>query len=454
MSHVTIPDYTPRETFTVSPGGSSGPFSLPSGFVVFTPSSDIKFYDDGVQLSYADPPGSSTQFAFSGTLIDGGYQGGTLTLGGVATSGSVMSAVRDIPIERTTDFSYPSSTLDLEGLNTQLDKLFAIFQDREANNERNLRQPVTDSTNIDYIPSSTGRAGLLLGFDADGQPTAAVESSKVSAAMAAVIAATPLSAARTAMGVPGLADANTFTARQVWAKGADIASATTLALGTDGNYFDVTGTTAITGITAPAGLLFMLQFDGALTLTHHATNLSLPGGANITTAAGDRAICFAEAANQVRVLHYQRATGVPGSGGAAKAAFRAHKNGSAQTGVADSTNTVVTFGTEVFDIGGYYNVANSRWTPPAGTVMLSASVFLTGTITAGATFVVQFFKNSGVVAGVVQFAATNNAGAHVTAIDTCDGDDFYEVLVFIDLASGTGVINGAAQNTWFAGSML
>lgn len=108
-------------------------------------------------------------------------------------------------------------------------------------------------------------------------------------------------------GLAAVSAVNTFTAQQRWAKGADIASATTLVLGTDGNYFDVTGTTTITGITVAAGTPFMLQFDGALTLTHHATNLNLPGSTNITTAAGDRAICFAEAADQVRVLEYVQA---------------------------------------------------------------------------------------------------------------------------------------------------
>ena len=89
-----------------------------------------------------------------------------------------------------------------------------------------------------------------------------------------------------------------------WAKGADIASASPLVIGSDGNYFDVTGTTGFAAMTVPAGLTFMLQFDGILTLTHHATNLNLPGGANITTAAGDRMICFATAANTVHVLDY------------------------------------------------------------------------------------------------------------------------------------------------------
>ena len=81
---------------------------------------------------------------------------------------------------------------------------------------------------------------------------------------------------------------NTFSKRQDWAKGADLSSASTLTLGTDGNYFDVTGTTTITAIsTAQAGTNILLQFDGALTLTHNATSLKLLTGANITTVAGD-----------------------------------------------------------------------------------------------------------------------------------------------------------------------
>jgi hypothetical protein len=70
-------------------------------------------------------------------------------------------------------------------------------------------------------------------------------------------------------------------------KGSDVASATTLTLGA-GNYFDITGTTTITGITSiGTGVWVRLHFDGALQLTHHATNFVLYNGGNITTAAGD-----------------------------------------------------------------------------------------------------------------------------------------------------------------------
>lgn len=84
--------------------------------------------------------------------------------------------------------------------------------------------------------------------------------------------------------------ANTFTAAQEWATGAAIASAATINLNTaTGNRVHITGTTAITTVTLTRGPRTVI-FDGVLTLTHNATTNNLPGAANITTAAGDRAI--------------------------------------------------------------------------------------------------------------------------------------------------------------------
>lgn len=88
-------------------------------------------------------------------------------------------------------------------------------------------------------------------------------------------------------------------------KGADIASAGTLVVGTDGDFFDITGTTTITGMTVGAGRHFFLQFDAALTLTHGAS-LLLPGSANITTAAGDVGLFYATAADTVTCLAYAK----------------------------------------------------------------------------------------------------------------------------------------------------
>jgi hypothetical protein len=76
------------------------------------------------------------------------------------------------------------------------------------------------------------------------------------------------------------------------AKGNDIASATTTDIGAaTAEFVDVTGTTTITGLgTVAAGIKRAVRFTGALTLTHNATSLILPGSANITTANGDVAL--------------------------------------------------------------------------------------------------------------------------------------------------------------------
>ena len=92
-------------------------------------------------------------------------------------------------------------------------------------------------------------------------------------------------------------------------KGGDLTSADPLVIDTDGNYFDVTGTTNFAAMTVAANRQFTLQFDGILTMTHHATNLDLPSEANITTAAGDVATFQSTGANTVQCINYTRAAG-------------------------------------------------------------------------------------------------------------------------------------------------
>ncbi|MBQ09323.1 MAG: hypothetical protein CMD96_05995 [Gammaproteobacteria bacterium] len=94
--------------------------------------------------------------------------------------------------------------------------------------------------------------------------------------------------------------------------GSDVASANALTLGT-GNIFDITGTTAITSIgTKGTGYMIWLQFDDALTLTHHATDLQLPDATNITTATGDVACLYEYASADWRLISYSRADAASG----------------------------------------------------------------------------------------------------------------------------------------------
>lgn len=87
----------------------------------------------------------------------------------------------------------------------------------------------------------------------------------------------------------------------LWEKGSSVASASTISLG-EGGFFHITGTTGITDIdfaTAKDGRTAWLIFDGALTITHNATTLKIAGGANWTTAAGDRALVVQDSGDNV-----------------------------------------------------------------------------------------------------------------------------------------------------------
>ncbi len=94
--------------------------------------------------------------------------------------------------------------------------------------------------------------------------------------------------------------------------GTTLASASTITPLADGNYIQVTGTTSITAIGSTNswnGRVIVLRFAGALTLTHNATSLILPGGANITTVAGDVLGFVQESSGNWRCIFYQPSGG-------------------------------------------------------------------------------------------------------------------------------------------------
>lgn len=84
---------------------------------------------------------------------------------------------------------------------------------------------------------------------------------------------------------------------------ADIASASTVDLNTDGNWVNVTGSTTITSFAAnaPVGTIRYVRFGAAITVTHHATNLVCPGGRNPVYAQGDVIMAHCYATGQWRI---------------------------------------------------------------------------------------------------------------------------------------------------------
>lgn len=118
--------------------------------------------------------------------------------------------------------------------------------------------------------------------------------------------------------VAKIGSANSFTATLTLSGAAlneaaevDVASAATTAIGAAAsNNIRITGATAITAFdSVAAGITRRVRFAGALTLTHNATSLALPGGANITTAPGDEAGFTSLGSGNWVCRYYQKADG-------------------------------------------------------------------------------------------------------------------------------------------------
>ena len=102
-----------------------------------------------------------------------------------------------------------------------------------------------------------------------------------------------------------------FPAAKGDSKGANIASADPLVIGSGNNYFIVTGTTGFNDMTVAANTHFFLEFAGALVMTHVGGALDLPSAAPITTVAGDVGEFFSTAANVVTCVNYTKVSGKP-----------------------------------------------------------------------------------------------------------------------------------------------
>ena len=117
----------------------------------------------GVDTVLSRGSGAGT-FAVSGTSVDDGFSGGSITLGSVYTSVTV-TITRDIPISRTSDFA-TSGPFNISSLNTELDKVYAVMQQIETNNNRSLTMPDSDALTAITLPGQTARLGTVLGFNA------------------------------------------------------------------------------------------------------------------------------------------------------------------------------------------------------------------------------------------------------------------------------------------------
>jgi hypothetical protein len=166
MAHVTIDNPTPRVVYTVGGTPTTGPFAIPFEFFDLA---DVRVFIGGVQATFNPTPTLNTEFSIAGTAVDGGFEGGSIAIG-AAISNTAVIIDRVVPPTRSTDFPYPSPTLNIRELNTQLDKLFALAGQFILSAARALRLADSDDTAQIVLPDKNTRKNRYFLFNVDGDP--------------------------------------------------------------------------------------------------------------------------------------------------------------------------------------------------------------------------------------------------------------------------------------------
>ena len=160
---------TPRVAYTATANQQT--FTIPFEFFAVT---DIKVYNGTTLLTYDANASAVNKYSITGTASNGdeAYEfgaGGTVTIGATGIlNGAIITIIRDIVIERSSDFS-PSGAFAVSSLNTDLDKVYAKLADLDQHIERSVKLLDTDSIAADMsLPAKATRAGKVMAFASDG----------------------------------------------------------------------------------------------------------------------------------------------------------------------------------------------------------------------------------------------------------------------------------------------
>lgn len=194
------------------------------------------------------------------------------------------------------------------------------------------------------------------------------------------------------------------------AKGADVASvAGAITLGDDGNYFDITGTNAITSITAKtAGTQVVLQFDSTASLVD-GSNLKLNG--NFTGAAEAQITLVSDGTNWFEISRNNPTLTPTAANALAGSVIQvvntqtsAYATGTTALPLDDSTPQN-TEGTEFM---------TCAITPSASTNKLKIDVVVFASLNSAATLSVALFQDT--TADALKAVAQNNGGTDPSTI--------------------------------------
>jgi hypothetical protein len=148
---INIADNNPRVSYSVSSGVTQTSFAVP-----------FEFFDETDVLVYID---STLKTITTDYTVSGG-DGTTGTITMSVTGPATVALVRDVTIERSTDFP-TAGPFSIQSLNVELDKQIAIDADLEDQIDRAVRSPIEEFTTM-TLPNAATRADKILKFDNAG----------------------------------------------------------------------------------------------------------------------------------------------------------------------------------------------------------------------------------------------------------------------------------------------
>lgn len=226
-------------------------------------------------------------------------------------------------------------------------------------------------------------------------------------------------------------------------KGASIASAATLTLGTDGNLFHVTGSTGpITAISNPApgsGTQIVLIFDSTPTLTHSA-NLYLMGATNYTAVANDVMVLEYDGASVWREVNRN------GSVPAASLPLHAsrHNAGGADVMAIDAaagTGSLRTLGSTSTTAAAGNHTTPAATVSVAGHMVAADKQMLTRQAVTGGTVTIDWSAGT-------RYELTSNANIAITMTNGIAGESHIVVLKY----GGTHTVTWTTTVIWDNGT--
>ncbi|MBL4721079.1 MAG: hypothetical protein JKY20_08115, partial [Alphaproteobacteria bacterium] len=153
MTELIIGDVRPRNQYAADGVQLIFPYNFPI----------LDAVDLQVVFNDGDAPGSYT-------VTDAGLSGGgDVVFDSAPATGTRVSLFRDMPFARETDFQ-ESGDLRASVINEELDRMAMLLQQAEMIVEDGLHKRPYDADDPLILPSSSDRAGKMLGFDGDGLP--------------------------------------------------------------------------------------------------------------------------------------------------------------------------------------------------------------------------------------------------------------------------------------------